>query len=109
MTDVRGALLQVGLYGPHGPMGPHGPTGGGGWGTGPWDAGLAGSRTGPAVLLWLALALVVVAAVVYLARRVAGRQPAGTDAVAVLETRYARGEIDDEEFERRRERLTAEA
>ena len=115
MTDVLGILLQAGPHGPHptGPHGPMGPNGAGGWGAMPWSAGGAGLLP---TLLWLLVLLAVVAGLAYLAWRLAGgRSLAGTDtstrtdAVGVLETRYANGEIDDEEFERRRDRLAAEA
>ena len=109
MTDVLGILLQTGPHGPHGPTGPHGPMGPGpgggpGWGLMPW--GTAGSGTLLTTLLWVLLLVAVVAAVLYLLTRlVDGRHPTGPGAVSVLERRYARGEIDDEEFERRRDRL----
>ena len=77
---------------------------------GTWDAGV--------IVAWvLAAALVVLLAVlVYRAlagdRRVpldqGGSEPSsGNDAMSALEQRYARGEIDDEEFERRRAALVA--
>ena len=122
MPTLFGVLAQTG---PHGPMGPHGP--GGGWGGGwmggglfPWLGPLGGLLS---VLLVAALLGAVVYAAIALARR--GRNgDAGTDgdrgrtddgeagargrddALAVLDRRYARGEIDDEEYEARRERLT---
>lgn len=109
MTHVLGVLLQAEPHGPHGPHGPMGPNGAGGWGM-PW--GTAGGGPLPA-LLWLLVLLAVVAGLVYLAWRLADERPTAartgtTDAREVLETRYARGEIDDEEFERRRDRLGAE-
>ena len=58
-------------------------------------------------LLWMAL---LVALPVYLVYRLtAGSETTDRteeSALAVLQERYARGEIDDEEFERRRARLT---
>jgi putative membrane protein len=74
----------------------------------PWGA--AGGGLLPA-LLWLLVLLAVLAGLAYLVLRLAdgrstgGRSADGSDPVRVLETRYARGEIDDEEFERRRDRL----
>lgn len=109
MTDVRGLLVQVGPHGPHGPNAPHGPMGpgGGSWGAMPWGVGGGGVGLLPA-FLWVLALVVVVAGLAYLLRRVAERTPTETDARAVLGTRYARGEIDHEEFERRRERLANE-
>jgi putative membrane protein len=49
------------------------------------------------ILLWI----VVVAAVVLVVRELALRSPA-RDADAALDARYARGEIDDEEYRHRR-------
>jgi putative membrane protein len=79
----------------------------------PWGA--AGGGLLP-TLLWLLVLLAVLAGLAYLVLRLAdgrstdgrsvdGIDPVETDPVGVLETRYARGEIDDEEFERRRDRL----
>jgi putative membrane protein len=74
----------------------------------PWGA--AGGGPLP-TLLWLLVLLALLAGVAYLVLRLAdersgdGSDPVETDPVGVLETRYARGEIDDEEFERRRDRL----
>jgi len=122
MIDLLGILLQTGPHGPHGPHGPvgpngpMGPNGGGGWGAMPWGAGGSGAGLFP-TLLWLLVLLAVVAGMAYLAWRLldervetgAGADTAGADPVGLLETRYARGEIDDEEFERRRDRLAGEA
>jgi putative membrane protein len=57
-------------------------------------------------LLWLLVLLAVLAGLAYLVWRLAEERSADeSDPIAVLETRYARGEIEDEEFERRRDRL----
>lgn len=54
-------------------------------------------------LFWLVLVIVVVA---LLRPYVSGSQQADpTDALSVLKQRYARGEIDEEEFEKRRNTL----
>ena len=65
------------------------------------------------VLVWVVLALMAAALVVLVvhamgtARRTAPRRDgAGRPALEVLEYRYARGELSDEEFERRRQGLT---
>lgn len=110
MTDVPVILLQAGPHGPHGPHGPMGPNGGAGWGTMPWGTAGGGAWLLPA-LLWLLVLLAVVAGLVYLAWRLVLADESSADppdAMCVLETRYARGEVDDEEFERRRDRLGAE-
>ncbi|WP_233125128.1 SHOCT domain-containing protein [Halorubrum sp. SD683] len=58
-------------------------------------------------LLWMALLVALPLGLVYW---VGSRSHAGDStedsALAVLQERYARGEIDDEEFDRRRARLT---
>lgn len=71
--------------------------GGGSW-------GLFGGTMGLWGLLWMGL---LVAVPVYLVYTVVWRdRDGGTDSPrAVLRERYARGELSDEEFDRRRERL----
>jgi putative membrane protein len=57
-------------------------------------------------LLALLLVVAVLAALASLAFRLSeGRESGEADALSVLRRRYASGEIDDEEFERRRTRL----
>jgi len=66
-----------------------------------------GRRHGVGMLVLLA----VVAGLAYLAWRLVLAAESSADApeaMRVLETLYARGEVDDEEFERRRDRLGAE-
>ena len=65
------------------------------------------------VLVWVVVALMAAALVVLVvhamgtARRTGpGRDGAGRPALEILEDRYARGELSDEEFERRRQSLT---
>jgi putative membrane protein len=107
MTDTLGVLLQWGPHhGPHGPHAPMGPGGGAGMGGAmPWGTAGAGGfgLVWPLVLLGLAVAVLV--AGVYLLRRLDADRTAESDALTVLRGRYARGEIDDEEFQRRRTRL----
>ncbi|AUV83411.1 hypothetical protein C2R22_18635 [Salinigranum rubrum] len=106
-------LLQWGPHrGPHpGPHAPMGPTGGAGAGAGagmPWGAGAWGMGGGlfAGLVALLLLAILVVGAVYLLSTARRETESDGdTDALAVLKRRYARGEIDDEEFERRRGRL----
>ncbi|MFC7193785.1 SHOCT domain-containing protein [Halosimplex aquaticum] len=73
-----------------------------GWGVWGWGMMLVG-------LLWMAL---LIALSVYLVSWLAsGSKTTGStedSALAVLQERYALGEIDDEEFERRRARLGAD-
>ena len=87
---------------------PGGSYGGGMMGGG---GGLFGGTMGLWSLLWMVLLLAVP---VYLVYTLARRGEDGTRArsggtrerpVSVLRERYARGELSDEEFERRRERL----
>ena len=66
--------------------------------------------TGGTVLLSLLFLVLVIAGVVLVARAFTGerrRQPVDTPsrALTILEERYARGDIDREEFEDRRENL----
>ena len=82
----------------------------GGWGhmSGTGWGHMAGTGWGLGWLFALAIPLLLVAAIGYLL--VAGRSDTGIDesedeALAELRAAYARGEIDDEEFENRRWRL----
>lgn len=64
---------------------------------------------GAMALVWLLFAVLLVVGVVVLVRaltdRGAGGGSGGSSAMAVLEERFARGEIDREEFEDRRRSL----
>jgi putative membrane protein len=57
------------------------------------------------VLWWVVLAASVAGIVVLVSRRAADGGGTGPDPMRILEERYARGEIDTDEFERRREVL----
>lgn len=102
MIDTSALLFQWGPHrGPHGPMGP-------GSGMQPWIGGGGAGVT----YLWSLLGLVLIGAVVvaglYFAVRLLRAPESGVenDALSVLRQRYARGEIDEEEFDERRSRLT---
>lgn len=94
-------------WGPHGPHGPHGPMGPD-WvarsGLAPWsNAGATGFEL-LLPLIWALLLGVVLVGMSYLL--LSRAQPARSDrATTLLRERYARGELSDEEFEHRAERL----
>ena len=56
-------------------------------------------------LLWIVLIAAVIYAIVALVRGSSPQRNDGNDALEILRQRYARGEIDEEEFERRRREL----
>jgi putative membrane protein len=58
-----------------------------------------------AFIVFLALIALVVAAVVAVVRHFASRPQAASDAERLLAERFARGEIDDVEYHRRRDAL----
>ena len=103
MTSIITFVVQWGPHrGPHGPVDPH-VAGGGPM---PWT-GAGGVTTAGWLPIWLAIALtglVFVAVLLVMVRR-SDRSGTDIDAMAVLNERYARGEIDDDEFDRRRRRL----
>ena len=68
------------------------------WGYDAWWMGLS------MILFWVGVIAVAIWAVRAADRR-SNRDPSVRRALDVLEERYARGEIDDEEFERRRATL----
>ena len=84
------------------------------WGYGP-DWGMAGSGIwwGPfGMIIWLLILIVVVVAVVWLLRPTThggGREPASprrSTGLDILEERYARGEIDRDEYLQKKGDLT---
>lgn len=76
---------------------------------GPWHMGGGWGWWMLVGWLWmLAFWALVIWAVVYLTRRLAGppeRPAANRTALEILEERYARGELTDDEFERARQRI----
>lgn len=63
---------------------------------------------GGSLALWLLVLLAVVAGIVWLVRALGGRSNqsgSGNSAMRILEDRFARGEIDQNEFEERRRTL----
>lgn len=90
------AMPMMGLWG-----------GGHMWGGPMWDGGVVGGTTPWMLLLmWLPLLLLVLGAgalAYWLLRRSDGRE--SDAAIAELRMAYARGELSDEEFEDRRDRL----
>ena len=82
---------------------------GGMWSDGMWGAGgAAGWMLGGVVMQLLFLALVV-GAVYFGYRTLTTRDEAADPALTELWTAYARGELSDEEYERRRNRLESES
>jgi putative membrane protein len=59
-----------------------------------------------ALLLLIAVVALVVVGIVYAVRHFSARTRTTTQALEILEARLARGEIDEEEFRRRRAALT---
>ncbi|WP_247729800.1 SHOCT domain-containing protein [Halovivax limisalsi] len=87
-----------------------GPTMGGDWGHPMWGAGDV--VPGWMFVVWAVMQLLFLALLVgagYLGYRALRSRSKSTDpALEELRSAYARGEIDDEEFERRRERLESD-
>ena len=109
MTTTTQLLAQWGPHhpGPHGPMGPYAPMGQYG------EMGTGGVWGGFGLLAALGLLLALLAVValgLYLLVRLAREgalvgEPTDDAALATLRERFARGEIDAEEYEERRGRL----
>ncbi|QZY00472.1 SHOCT domain-containing protein [Halobaculum rubrum] len=111
MATLLGVLAQTG---PHGPMGSGA---GGGMAGGGWAGGTMGGGLFPWLGPWggligLLVVVLLLGAVVYalgtLATREGGDEGGGDDALEILERRYARGELDEEEYEVRRQWLRGE-
>jgi putative membrane protein len=85
-----------------GPAAAHGSGGGGMMGGGGW--GLLGGTMGLWGLLWMGVLIAVPLLIGY---ALLTRESGGTEeqALAVLREQYARGELTDEEFDRRRDQL----
>ena len=59
-------------------------------------------------LIWILVIVGIVLAVVFLVRGGEGTSTRSDSALDILKKRYARGEIDEEEYERRRRELEQE-
>lgn len=78
------------------------PRGDWGYGYGPWHWGwgMMGAGMGAAMILfWLVIIVLAIAAVRWLLAATPGRPGAGETAEDILKKRYARGEIQKEEYE----------
>jgi putative membrane protein len=97
---MGGAMGGPMTYGMHGGM----------WGDGGTGTATASGWLILASVLWRLLILVAVVVLGYLLYRGLTRSgdDDGADAVAELRLAYARGDLSDEEYERRRERLEGE-
>lgn len=75
-----------------------------------WDMGWGAGMMVVMSLVWLVVVAGIVAGVVLLVRALSGRRTSGDDAgrraMTILDERYARGDIDREEYESRRRLLT---
>ncbi|OGA29672.1 MAG: electron transporter RnfE [Betaproteobacteria bacterium RIFCSPLOWO2_02_FULL_65_24] len=60
---------------------------------------------GPMLLWWVLIILGIVVLVRWLARSSGGREPVAETPLDILKKRYARGEIDREEFEQKKRDL----
>lgn len=77
-----------------------------------WECGsMGGGMMIVAGIFWLLVVVAIALGVVYLVRsltRAGGLRFGGDEALRILEGRYARGEIDEQEFRARRELLRGE-
>jgi putative membrane protein len=78
----------------------YGDYGGGGIGWAGWIAMVV-----MMVVFWGAIAWVIVTLIRHSGQRAEQPSPSGSDALQILDQRFARGEIDDEEYQRRRTML----
>jgi len=69
---------------------------------------MMGWNVDPASWLWMGIWIVALVAMVWLVVRATIR-PVDDDAMSILRTRYARGEISESEYERARATLLAES
>lgn len=71
-----------------------------------WSLGSGGMIFGPlGMFLWLVLLIAVVVVVMRYLGAMPNREVGNPSAKEILDARYARGEIDEEEYERRRKAL----
>lgn len=71
-----------------------------------WSWGSGGMIFGPlSMILWLALLVAVIVLVMRYLGGLPSREAGSPSAKEILDERYARGEIDDDEYEKRRKTL----
>jgi len=103
---IVAGLILVPLFG----MMWAGPMMGGMWGTGMWGAdGMSGWMLIIGVGMQLLFLAVIVGAVYLGYRAIRKRDDVSDPAVEELRAAYARGDLSDEEYERRRDRLETES
>jgi len=65
-----------------------------------------GFGSGFMVLWWVLIVVGIVVLVKWISSNTGGRNRSGSKALEILNERYARGEIDDQEFQKRKRDLT---
>ncbi len=78
---------------------------GGGWGMGP---GMMGGYGFMGIIFWIVIIVGIIFLVKYLMQgggKMGGKGASGNSALEILEQRFARGEIDQEEFETKKREL----